>query len=79
MENKERQPSIHDKGFDFNGPYNYSDPTDFNKIKIGVKTVEDAVLDLGALKKTDKTIFNKGAILKAIADNDTFLLRKISK
>lgn len=78
MENKERQPSIHDKGFDFNGPYNYSDPTDFNKIKIGVKTVEDAVLDLGALKKTDKTIFNKGTILKAIADNDIFLLRKIS-
>ena len=78
MENKERQPSIHDKGFDFNSPYNYSDPTDFNKIKIGVKTVEDAVLDLGALKKTDRTIFNKGMILKAIADNDTFLLRKIS-
>ena len=78
MENKERQPSIHDKGFDFNGPYNYSDPTEFNKIKIGVKTVEDAVLDLGALKKTDKTIFNKGTILKAIADNDIFLLRKIS-
>lgn len=79
MDNEERQSSIHNKGFDFNGPYNYGEnPTDYNKIKIGIKTVEDAILDLGSLKKTDRMIFNKDTILRAIANNDTLLLRKIS-
>ena len=80
MEKETRQEAIHDKGFDFNSPYNTGDaPTDYSKIKIGVKTLEDAVLDLGSLKKTDRIIFNKQAILKAIANNDVFVLRKISQ
>lgn len=78
MDAEARQNSIHEKGFDINHPYNPNEPIDYNKIKIGMKTVEDAVLNLGALQKTDKTIYNKGAILKAIATNDIPTLRKIS-
>ena len=52
-----RQDTIHAKGFDlFN--FGYANPeqlsedaiTDYSKIKIGVKQIEDAVLELGTLR-----------------------------
>ena len=54
------------------------EPVDFSKIKIGVKTVEDAILNLGALKSSTNTYTNKNLVLKALADNDIKELRAIS-
>ena len=33
--------------------------TNYNKIKVGVKTLEDATLDLGVVKNQNKLILNK--------------------
>ena len=44
-----RQEAIHNKGFSMNNRrQTYEGPIDYGKIKIGTKTVEDAVLQLGA-------------------------------
>jgi len=56
---------------------NMPDTLDFNKIKVGVKQLEDAVLDLGFLSKTFSKFpyGNKNAIFKAIAERDLITLR----
>lgn len=51
---------------------------DYSKIKVGVKTLEDATLDLGVLKNQNKLILNKNAIIKALAEKDLASLRNIS-
>ena len=54
---------------------------EFRKIKVGVKTLEDATIDIGTIKKlTGKLPFgNKGAFYKAILDNDYKTLRAFSR
>lgn len=53
----ERQKEIHDKGFDFfasSSPTDYmngSNPAEYNRIKIGTKYLDDAILELGSLRK----------------------------
>ena len=71
MEEKTKQEQIHDKGFDFT-------PNEYGKIKIGVKTLEDAILNLGSLKSTNSRLGEKRVVLKALSDNDLPLLREIS-
>ena len=46
-----RQDAIHSKGFSIsNRRQTYeAGPIDYGKVKIGTRTLEDAVLDLGAL------------------------------
>jgi hypothetical protein len=44
--------------------------TDYGKIKIGTKTLEDAVLNLGFIQTATKNTINKGMIYRALADND---------
>ena len=52
------QEEIHAKGFNItDGP-----ATDYNKIKIGVKTVQDAVLELGTFRYGRKEFANKKRI-----------------
>ena len=53
-------------------------PTSYGKIKIGPKVLDDAILDLGALKAGNKYITNKATILKAIGENDYESMRAIS-
>ena len=53
-------------------------PTDFSKIKIGVKTLQDAVLSLGSLRKVNSKLANKESVLRAIALNNTEEMREIS-
>ena len=67
----ERQEQIHEKGFDMGS-------LDYSKIKVGAKTLEDAVLDLGILKTPDRMTINKTAIIKALSDRDLASLRAIS-
>ena len=52
--------------------------TTYGKIKIGTKTLEDAVLNLGSIQKATKNQVNKGVIYRALADNDVEKLREIS-
>ena len=51
---------------------------DFNKIKIGAKTLDDAILKLGDLKKANPRLADKGTILKAITDYDLQTMREAS-
>lgn len=74
MEEVKTQEAIHAKGFDMvNGP-----ATDYNKLKVGLKTVQDAVLELGTLKDGRREFFNKKDIMRALADRDLRALRAIS-
>ena len=71
MDKLTRQEEIRAKGFDMGG-------TTYGKIKIGTKTLEDAVLNLGSIQKETRNIINKGVIYRALADNDVEKLREIS-
>ena len=51
---------------------------DFSKIKIGVKTVEDAIYNLGDLKKVNPRLGDKKEVLRAINDGDLKAMREIS-
>ena len=54
-------------------------PKDFSQIKVGLKTLEDAVLnDLGSLKKIDPRLADKKVVLKAISQNDLETMRDVS-
>lgn len=53
-------------------------PIDFSKIKVGAKTLEDAVLDLGSLHKQNPRLADKKTILDAIDKNNYELMREIS-
>ena len=52
--------------------------TTYGKIKIGTKSLEDAVLNLGFIQKETRNQINKGVIYRALADNDVEKLREIS-
>lgn len=55
------------------------DPTlEFGSIKVGVRQLEDAILDLGFLKRADRSLADKNEILRALANNDVTMLRRIS-
>ena len=60
----------------------YSDavPNEYKRIKVGVKSLDDAVLNFGSMKTSlpGHGYTNKGAIFKALADNDLTELRNIS-
>ena len=52
---------------------------DFNKIKVGLKTLEDAVLtSSGDLKKANPRLADKQNVIKAIDTYDYALMREIS-
>lgn len=55
-------------------------PVDYNKIKVGPKNLDDAILNLGSLKKSapGHPYTNKGVIYQAIIDKDYQTLREIS-
>ena len=69
------QESIRAKGFNMT-----RDPAVelYSAIKVGVKKLEDSILELGSLKKVEKSYSNKIEILKALGDNDIEKLRDIS-
>lgn len=52
--------------------------TDFGKIRVGVKALDDAVINLGDYRKADPRLSNKEVILKAIASNDIDTMREVS-
>lgn len=53
-------------------------PIDFNKIKVGVKDLEDAVFKLSDLKRTNPRLADKQTVLRAIDNYDLKAMREIS-
>lgn len=79
-----RKEEIKKKGFSIqmadNDTQNLNsfEAVDFSKIKIGAKTLDDAILTLGDLKKIDKRLTNKEGVLRAIHSYDFEQMREIS-
>ena len=51
---------------------------DFSKIKVGAKTLDDAVMDLGVYRKINPRCADKATVLKAIDRYDLRAMREIS-
>ena len=51
---------------------------EYGKIKVGAKTLDDAILNLGSLQRFSNNTINKFVIYKALLDNDIIKLREIS-
>lgn len=75
-----RQESIHEMGFDMND----NSKTEYGKIKVGVKTLEDAILDIGWYNKYRR--YNRSAqwarrdvVVRALASEDVEEMREISR
>ena len=59
----------------YNQPYN---AVDFSKVKVGLKTLDDAILTLGDLKKANPRLADKEEVLRAIQNADYDTMREIS-
>ena len=68
------QEEIHAKGFALGN----SASTDYKRIKLGLKYLDDAILDLGSLRKANRTYGDKAAILNALARRDHETIREMS-
>ena len=83
-EDLSRNDIIHAKGFNMNNNhaeyYSEAIPTEYKKIKVGAKNLDDAVLNLGTIKSSlpGRGYANKKTILTALADNNLEELRNIS-
>lgn len=55
-----------------------SSVTEYGKIKVNTKTLEDASLNLGFIQKATNGMISKGVIYRALLDNDIEKLREIS-
>ena len=76
-----RQEEIRSKGFNIRTTSDTSErpSLDFNKIKIGLKTLEDAVItNAGDLKKVNPSLADKQEVLRAINNFDYAKMREIS-
>ena len=78
-----RAEQIHAKGFDMTGCCDYraiGAENEFKRIRVGVKQLDDAVLNLGSIKNSmpGHGYTNKGFIMKALVNNDIAELRAIS-
>ena len=76
---RDRQEEIRSKGFSIvERRQAYEGPIDYGRMKVGTKTLDDAILDLGAIKKAAKNNITKETVLAALYKNDIPKLREIS-
>lgn len=78
---KDRVAEIKKKGFNMNLAKDTNDiyqPTDFSRIKVGLQTLDDAIVSYGTYAKTNARLGSKTTVLKAINDGDIQTLREIS-
>ena len=69
-----RQEQIHSQGFNM-----FSNmPTEYGKIKVNTKTLDDAILNLGSINKVAPNLISKPVIYQAIMTNDIATMREIS-
>lgn len=77
-----RKEQIKKKGFvmSFDNDTNIKpyEPIDFSKIRVGVKSLEDAVYTGGDLRRANKKLTDKDFIIKAMHSNDLKAMREIS-
>ena len=52
---------------------------DFSKIRIGAKTLDDAILKLGDLRQANPELASKEKVLQAISNYDVKTMREISE
>ena len=52
--------------------------TDFSKIRVGIKTLQDAVYNVNTFSKINKNFGDKQFVLKAIHDGDLKAVREVS-
>ena len=77
-----RMAAIKKKGFNMNLARDTDDryePTDFSKIKVGLQTLDNAIVKYGSLKTINSRFATKDNVLKAINDNDVEEMRAISE
>ena len=77
----DRMARIKAKGFKMDIASDTSEkyiPTDFSKIKVGLQTLEDAVISYGSLTKTNPRLADKSKVLDAINNGDVPTMREIS-
>ena len=71
---KTRNDIIHEKGFSMNTYQDYSavNETEFKRIKVGVKQIDDATIKLGDINKCmpNHMFTNKKYILRALGENN---------
>ena len=87
---RNRIEEIKAKGFNISTPNEISSPQptgyqgipsnviDYNKIKVGVKTLDDAIIKLSELRQTNPRLADKATVLRAINDRDLPKMREIS-
>ena len=77
---RNRQEEIRAKGFDITGGVkrDYDGPLEYNSIRVGTKTLEDAVLNLGSIRKAHKDYGDKCFVLQAMGQRNLPLMREIS-
>ena len=79
---KNRKAELKNKNFDMNVQRDTKEtyvPTDYGKIKVGLKTLQDAIISYGTLKKANSRWSKKQNVLKAINDGNLSDLRQISQ
>lgn len=78
----DRQKTIHDKGFNLDFRLeeipSVDKTMDYRKIKVGLKSLEDAVLNLNAFGKSYLEFGDKEVITKALAEQNYAKLRELS-
>ena len=72
----EKQQQIHNKGF--NMMRSTEVPVDFSKIRVGAKSLDDAVLNLSAFSKVNRNYADKEKIHQALSSKDYTTLRQVS-
>jgi hypothetical protein len=80
-----RREEIKRKGFDMRSAQDTPDvyiprsvPSDYSKIKVGIKSLEDAVYKLGDYKKISPRLADKQTVLRAIHTGDLITMKEIS-
>lgn len=81
MKYSQKQKEIRAKGFKMEPPKNtyVNEEIDFGKMKVGLKTLTDAVISLNTFKTTNRNYGDKEYILQVIAKHDYETLREISE
>ena len=78
---KDRMARIKEKGFNMTLATDTDErytPTDFNKIKVGLKTLDDAVVTYGTVNKVNPRLGTKENVLRAMNNGDLEQMRSIS-
>ena len=76
MSNQEDTNQLQSTGYQ--GLLNNAPALDFSKIKVGAKTLDDAILKFGNYKKVNPRLADKATVLRAIDTYDLPLMREIS-